>query len=142
MNYVEGTVKKYVREYSRRLKDGKKKKYQTEQVQIMLSKKDDIFQEEENVVVLSKEVFLKECEKLNSIIKKQKNRIESHKELESSKFDQKEEFEEKFSNLNESYISIQEEYDLLNEKFNLLRKEIKYHKNLNEKLRDLILNLT
>ncbi|MDR3223634.1 MAG: hypothetical protein LBT66_07910 [Methanobrevibacter sp.] len=140
MDYAEGTVKKYIRKYSRRLKDGKKKKYQTEQVQIMLPKKNDIFQDDEEVIVMNKEAFEK-YEKLNSTIEKQKNIIESLKEkVETLKIDQEVEFEEK--TIDKNYLSLQDEHDLLKENVNLLEKEVKYYKKLNEKLRELILKLT
>ncbi|MDR3290738.1 MAG: hypothetical protein LBT10_01170 [Methanobrevibacter sp.] len=142
MGYVEGTVKKYIREYSRKLKDGKKKKYQTEQVQITLPKKNDIFQDDEEVIVMNKEVF-EEYKKLNSTIEKQEIIIESlKKKVETLKVDREVEFEEKISGLDKNYLSLQDEHDLLKENFNLLEKEIKYYKDLNEKLRELILKLT
>ncbi|MDR2830993.1 MAG: hypothetical protein LBB45_08185 [Methanobrevibacter sp.] len=142
MGYVEGTVKKYIKEYSRKLKNGKIKKYQTKQVQITLSKKDDIFQDEEEVIIMNKDVF-KEYEKLNSTIEKQENTIYSLKrKIESLKSDQVEKFGEKIKKLNKECISLQNEHEPLKDKFDLLKKEIKYYKDLNDKLKELILKLT
>ncbi|MDR2623255.1 MAG: hypothetical protein LBC39_01600 [Methanobrevibacter sp.] len=142
MDHVEGTVKKYIREYSRILKNGKKKKYQTEQVQITLSKKNDIFQDEEEVVVMNKEAF-KEYEKLSSTIEKQKNIIYSlKKELETFNNNQEGKLEENGDELNKSCISLKNENDSLKKRFNSLQKEIKHYKYLNEKLREFILKLT
>ncbi|MGL6297557.1 MAG: hypothetical protein ACRC1M_00130 [Methanobacteriaceae archaeon] len=52
MDYKEGTVKKYKRQYTRTLKDGSKKQYTTEQSQVTLSKPHDIFENGEKVLVL------------------------------------------------------------------------------------------
>jgi predicted RNase H-like nuclease (RuvC/YqgF family) len=51
MEHVTGKVKKYSREYTRTLKDGKKKKYQTEQVQITIPKQQNIFEDDEEVLI-------------------------------------------------------------------------------------------
>lgn len=134
MSHVEGTVKKYIREYSRKLKNGKNKKYQTRQVQITLSKKDDIFQDEEEVIVMNKNVF-REYEKLNFTIGSLK------REIETLKNDQEEEFGEKIDKLNREHIFLQDEHVLLKKELNLL-KEVKHYKDLNDKLKELILSLT
>lgn len=52
MEFARGTVKKYSREYTRTLKNGKKKKYKTEQVQITVPKSENIFEDGEDVVIL------------------------------------------------------------------------------------------
>ncbi len=49
-----GKVKKYSREYTRTLKDGKKKKYQAEQVQVTIPKQQNIFEDEEEVLIFHK----------------------------------------------------------------------------------------
>ena len=58
MEFANGTVKKYSREYSRTLKNGKKKKYKTEQVQVTVPKAENIFEDAEDVILLRKEDFV------------------------------------------------------------------------------------
>lgn len=53
MEHVVGKVKKYEREYSRKLKSGRSKTYKTEQYVITISKDDNIFEDGEQVVILS-----------------------------------------------------------------------------------------
>ena len=50
MEFSNGTVKKYSREYTRTLKNGKKKKYKTEQVQVTVPKAENIFKDAEEVM--------------------------------------------------------------------------------------------
>lgn len=57
MDFANGTVKKYSREYTRTLKNGKKKKYKTEQVQVTVPKAENIFEDAEEVIILRKEDF-------------------------------------------------------------------------------------
>lgn len=57
MEFAKGTVKKYSREYTRTLKDGKKKKYKTEQVQITVPKSENIFEDREDVIILRNSDF-------------------------------------------------------------------------------------
>lgn len=57
MEFAKGTVKKYSREYTRTLKDGKKKKYKTEQVQITIPKSENIFEDREDVIILRSSDF-------------------------------------------------------------------------------------
>ena len=51
MRHVKGIVKKYSREYTRTLKDGKRKTYKTEQIQITIPKQDNIFEDKEDVLI-------------------------------------------------------------------------------------------
>ncbi|MGL4669548.1 MAG: hypothetical protein ACRCVG_02970, partial [Methanobacteriaceae archaeon] len=55
MDYTEGIVKRYKRQYTRTLKDGSKKQYTTEQSQVTISKNDNIFENGEKVLVLKEE---------------------------------------------------------------------------------------
>lgn len=57
MDFANGTVKKYSREYTRTLKDGKKKKYKTEQVQVTVPKAENIFEDAEEVILIRKDDF-------------------------------------------------------------------------------------
>ena len=57
MEFANGTVKKYSREYTRTLKNGKKKKYKTEQVQVTVPKAENIFEDAEDVILLRKDDF-------------------------------------------------------------------------------------
>ncbi len=57
MEFANGTVKKYSREYTRTLKNGKKKKYKTEQVQVTVPKAENIFEDTEEVILLRKDDF-------------------------------------------------------------------------------------
>lgn len=52
MRQVKGVVKKYSREYTRTLKDGKRKSYHTEQVQISIPKDLNVFEDKEEVLIL------------------------------------------------------------------------------------------
>ena len=52
MKIGRGTVKKYKREYSRTLKDGKRKKYSTEQIQINVPKTEDLYENGEEVLII------------------------------------------------------------------------------------------
>lgn len=67
MDYKEGTVKKYKRQYTRTLKDGSKKQYTTEQSQVTLSKPHDVFENGENVLVL-KDSHRAELDEFNKVM--------------------------------------------------------------------------
>lgn len=87
MEFIKSIVKKYSREYSRTLKDGKKKKYHTEQVQITIPKEENIFEDNETVLIIpSSEIdeLKKTSKKINDLKAKNRTLKESNADLKST----------------------------------------------------------
>ena len=127
METIKATVKKYSREYTRTLKDGKKKKYHTEQVQITIPKEDDVFEDNETVCIIKSSDISKikndssetdELKAINMELEQDNNRLKSTiEEKNSTNY----EFETKISNLEEKIDLLQKK---LNEKnIETLKKE-------------------
>jgi archaellum component FlaC len=147
MEYAEGIVKKYIRQYSRKLKNGTKKTYKTEQFQITLSKKNDVFQDDEEVVVINKDLFhqnknliygintlenedsIEKYNKLKSIIENTTKSIEKDHDSLS----------DEYNTIKNKYNSLKNDYKVLEKKYDELKKANDYYKQTNEKLRDFIL---
>lgn len=131
MKQVKGIVKKYSREYTRTLKDGKRKTYKTEQVQITIPKHNNIFDDKEEVLILPySEDFIEKFEKLDLLDGDYSRIQQENKEL-----------KEKLSNLKLTNDNLNEEINHLqndnlkfNDKINNLESE-------NVNLKDNCINL-
>lgn len=148
MKFSKGTVKKYSREYSRTLKNGKKKKYKTEQIQITVPKQEDIFFNEEEVLIIpeSEKETIELCsEIINSVElsnyllenenKKLKKDIKKY-EKELINPTQKEEYD----SLKKEYDKLIDDYCRLEEKFNDFKNNEKYNDYLINRFKEFILN--
>jgi len=127
MEPIKAIVKKYSREYTRTLKDGKKKKYHTEQVQITIPKEDDVFEDNETVCIIKSSDINKikndssetdELKARNMELKKDNNRLKSTIEEKNST---NHEFETKVNNLEEKIDLLQKK--LKEKNIETLKKE-------------------
>lgn len=59
MEFIEGIVRKYKREYKRKLQSGKIRTYKTEQYTITLSNKDHNLKDKDEIIVISSNEYKK-----------------------------------------------------------------------------------
>lgn len=148
MEFVKGTVKKYSREYTRTLKDGKKKKYKTEQVQITVPKAENIFDDSEEVIILHQDDFnnIEDSDEIIAALELFNILLSEDNQLLESKLSKNEEIIEEFNKIKNS--STKEDLELLKSKLesndvliNDLKEKINYFEEEVESKEKLISNL-
>jgi chromosome segregation ATPase len=77
MKFIEGIVRKYKREYKRKLKSGKLRSYCTEQYTITLSNKDHNLQDKQEIIVIPLDIYKKYVEDNENEFKKLKFNLTS-----------------------------------------------------------------